>query len=43
MTFILEDYVKIFKIYMVKFNVTILNRPEIMKFSKNKGKKCHRY
>ena len=38
MAFILKDYVEIFEIYMVKFNVTILNRPEIMKFSKNKGK-----
>ena len=30
---ILKEHLKIVKIYMVKVNVTILNRPKIMKFS----------
>ena len=28
-----KEHVKIVKIYMVKFNVTILNKPKIIKFS----------
>ena len=31
---IFKGYAKIVKIYMIKFKVTILNRPEIMRISK---------
>ena len=34
MTHTFKGHVKIVKIYMVKFNVTVLNRPKIMRFSK---------
>ena len=35
---IFKGHAKIIKIYKVEFNVTILNRPRIMKFSKCKVK-----
>ena len=33
MTYVFKDHVKIVKIYMVKFNVSILNRLKTMFFS----------
>ena len=38
MTYIFKEHDKIVNMYMVKFNVTVSNRPEIMRFSKILGK-----
>ena len=32
MTYVFEEHVEIIKMYMVQFNVSILNRPNVMVF-----------